>query len=118
MFSPRSFRLCRLLALCLALATVLATLAPPLHASPLDRAAVKGPVLGLIEWIQGVLSGLVVGVEVQSDDAKAPTAAFLPESSCNDPDGVPIPCPKIVSPGSPVMESSRDSVSQDRPLMR
>jgi hypothetical protein len=98
MFSPRSFRLRRRLALCLALATILATVAPPLHASPLDRAGIQGPVLGLIDWVQGLL--LTLGV-TEVEDAEGPNAVFLPDGQCMEPNGAPIPCPKTTTPDEP-----------------
>ena len=101
MFSPRSFRLRRRLALCLALATILATLAPPLQASPLDRAAIQGPVLGLIGWVQGLLLSLGVGPEAGADQPNDPSSAFLPGSNCIDPDGAQIPCPKTITSERP-----------------
>lgn len=117
MFSPRSFRLCRRLALCLALATFLATLAPPLHASPLDRAAAKGPVLGLFDWVQGLLLSLGAG-SGPDNDPEGPDAIFLPEGTCHDPDGIPIPCPKTVILDSPTKKRSDKLDSKDGHLMR
>lgn len=102
MFSPRSFRLCRRLALCLVLATILATLAPPLQASPLDRAGAKGPVLGLIDWVQELLVSLGVSPEAGAQQPDDPRSAFLPGSNCIDPDGVQIPCPKTITSERPI----------------
>jgi len=111
MFSPRSFRLRRQLALCLALATILATVAPPLLASPLDRAAIQGPVLGLLDWVQGLLVSLG-GPEAGAEQPNDPSSAFLPGSNCIDPDGVQIPCPKKISSERPT--ESGYSVKEQR----
>ena len=100
MFSPRSFRLRLRLALCLALATVLTTLAAPLQASPLDRAAIQGPVLGLIDWVQGLLAS-IGGPEAGAQQPNDPSSTFLPGSNCIDPDGVQIPCPKTITSERP-----------------
>lgn len=118
MFSPRSFRLCRRLALCLALTAVLATLAPPLHASPLDRAAAQGPVLGLIEWVQGLLSSLGVGPEAGAGQPNDPSSAFLPGSSCIDPDGMQIPCPKTILSENPIESGSSAAERRGEDLKR
>lgn len=117
MFSPRSFRLRRRLALCLALATILATLAPPLQASPLDRAAIQGPVLGLIDWVQGLLLGIGAG-SGQENYPEGPQAIFLPEGTCHDPDGVPIPCPKKVILEAPTNPRSERLDPRDGHLKR
>jgi len=101
MFSPRSFRLRRRLALCLALATILATLAPPLQASPLDRAAIQGPVLGLLGWVQGLFLDLGIGVDSEESGSQGPNAVFLPDGQCMEPNGTPIACPKTTTPDKP-----------------
>lgn len=97
MFSPLSFRLCRRFALYLALTAILATLATPLQASPLDRAPAKNPVVALLDWLQGLLSSFGIDTEADEGASDGPAAAFLPEGGCIDPNGVPIACPKTTA---------------------
>lgn len=93
MLSPLSFRLGRRLVLSLVIAALLATLATPLHASPAPGAAFTGPLSGLIDWVQDLLLRLGSSPVAGADGPEAPTAVFLPEGGCMDPDGQPTSCP-------------------------
>lgn len=114
MLSPLSFRLCRRLALCLALTALLATLAAPLQAAPLDRGTPLGPIAGLIDWIQGLLLGLGAGAE----EPDGPAAAHLPGSACIDPNGVQVPCPATAVYEAPAAPRSKPADLRSEKLMR
>ncbi|HUP42036.1 MAG TPA: hypothetical protein VM599_02380 [Thermoanaerobaculia bacterium] len=118
MFSPRSSRPCRQLALCLVLIAAFLATTLPAQAAPGGEQAPRGPLSGLVAWFHGLVLDLGFAPLARGGEPEGLRPVFLPESGCIDPDGVPISCPKTVTDGAPA--PARPAISELRraPEMR
>lgn len=112
MLSPRSCRPCRQLAACLVLIAALLVTTAPVQASPGGEQGPRSSLSGLVAWFHGLLLELGFAPVAGGGEPEGPRPAFLPESGCIDPDGVPISCPKTVTGGAPA--PARPAISELR----
>lgn len=95
-------------ALVVVLVGALTCVGAPALAQPGTDAAPAGALTGLFDWLHDLLRdlGWEHGPGEAPGEPEGPRPSFLPEGSCADPNGNPVPCPQsesLVSPiGSPI----------------
>lgn len=81
-------------AIALALLGAFTCLAAPAVAQPAGDSTPVGPLAGLFDWLHDLLKDLGWGPGEGGEEPEGPKPAFLPNGSCADPNGNPVPCPE------------------------